>query len=223
MKLNYLTAHEILDLIKENKTSAQKVYKSVLDQIDNSEKAIKAYANLAERSEISIDENKPFPIPIAVKDNMCVLDQETTCSSNILKGFKPSYDATVIEKLKDSGAIIIGHANMDEFAFGSSTETSDYGPTKNPAITSRISRGRGGGNRTRVTGFGDRCPTIERRPSVLVCAKILHGPTLGVNRRIMRPRSESSVPSQKRKPPRGGLLTWSPCVRYAIGTTCRTF
>src|SRR3989339_263166 len=150
MKLNYLTAHEILDLIKENKTSAQKVYKSVLDQIDNSEKAIKAYANLAERSEISIDENKPFPIPIAVKDNMCVLDQETTCSSNILKGFKPSYDATVIEKLKDSGAIIIGHANMDEFAFGSSTETSCYGPTHNPWDLDCVPGGSSGGSTAAV-------------------------------------------------------------------------
>ncbi|MBU0467476.1 MAG: Asp-tRNA(Asn)/Glu-tRNA(Gln) amidotransferase subunit GatA [Candidatus Omnitrophica bacterium] len=150
MKLNHLTAHEILELIAKKEYTAKDIYQSVHYQIEKTEKEVHAYANLTEPASLSIDENKSFPIPIAIKDNMCILDQETTCSSNILKGFKPSYDATVIQKLKDSGAIIVGHANMDEFAFGSSTETSCYGPTHNPWNLDCVPGGSSGGSTAAV-------------------------------------------------------------------------
>lgn len=89
-------------------------------------------------------------VPIGVKDNLCVKGELATCASRILEGFRPPYNATAVEKLLDNGALLMGSTNMDEFAFGSSCETSCYGPTKNPWDLTKIPGGSSGGSAASV-------------------------------------------------------------------------
>lgn len=152
MNLNELTAHEILDLIKAGKTSPDEVYKSVVSAVKEKDKGVKAYVRTCENN-TELATAKPgaaFPIPTTIKDNICITGIETTCCSKILAGFKPPYDATVIKKLKNAGITFVGQANMDEFAFGSSTENSCHGPSRNPWNLDCVPGGSSGGSAAAV-------------------------------------------------------------------------
>ncbi|MEA2021423.1 MAG: Asp-tRNA(Asn)/Glu-tRNA(Gln) amidotransferase subunit GatA [Candidatus Caldatribacteriota bacterium] len=162
MNLNLLTAREITNLVKEKKVSAREVTKDIFSQIDRIENKIKAFLYIDRENALkqakNIDEKikKGEKIPylagvaLTVKDILAVKGMETTCGSKILKGFIPPYNATIINALKEAGAIIIGKANMDEFAMGSSTENSAFFTTHNPWDLERVPGGSSGGSAAAV-------------------------------------------------------------------------
>ncbi|MFH1360122.1 MAG: Asp-tRNA(Asn)/Glu-tRNA(Gln) amidotransferase subunit GatA [Candidatus Omnitrophota bacterium] len=147
--MNYpaLTAHALLDLIKQKKTDAQAIQASVLQRINKTDKKVKSYVRLFDsQPQKAASQSQLGGIPIAIKDNMCIKNQEVTCCSHILEGFRSPYHATVIEKLIEAHSTFLGYANMDEFAFGSSTENSYYGPTHNPWNLDCVPGGSSGGS-----------------------------------------------------------------------------
>jgi aspartyl-tRNA(Asn)/glutamyl-tRNA(Gln) amidotransferase subunit A len=156
-----MTAFELSRLLGAKKTSSVEITRSVLDRIDAVEAKINAYITvdpdaalkMAEEADAKLasgDGRSLTGIPIAVKDNMCVRGRTATCASRILKNFVPPYDATVVRLIKDEGMVILGKANMDEFAMGSSTETSFWGTTRNPWNQEMIPGGSSGGSAAAV-------------------------------------------------------------------------
>jgi aspartyl-tRNA(Asn)/glutamyl-tRNA(Gln) amidotransferase subunit A len=138
--------------------SSEEIVSEYLERIDSSK--INAFITVSKESALkrareidSKGHGGPLAgIPVAIKDNISTKGIKTTCASNILKGYVPPYDAHVIERLNDAGAVIIGKTNMDEFAMGTSTETSFYGPTKNPWNIDRVPGGSSGGSAAAVAG-----------------------------------------------------------------------
>ena len=127
-------------------TEAQLHSYLIIDRDNARETAARADADFAD----GIDHGPLHGIPVALKDNMCTRGLETTASSQILSGYRPPYDATVTRKLREGGAVIVGKTNLDEFAMGSSTENSAFGPSYNPWDIGRIPGGSSGGSASAV-------------------------------------------------------------------------
>lgn len=162
-EITKLSALELGKLIKAKEITVADAVKAQLEVIKQRDPQYKCYITVieedayAQAAEVQkrIDagelDNSPLAgVPMAVKDNISTKGVKTTCASQILYNFEPIYDATVIEKLKKAGAVIIGKTNMDEFAMGSTTETSFFGETKNPWDISRVPGGSSGGSAAAV-------------------------------------------------------------------------
>ncbi|MBI4846118.1 MAG: Asp-tRNA(Asn)/Glu-tRNA(Gln) amidotransferase subunit GatA [Candidatus Omnitrophica bacterium] len=156
MEITAFTASQLLELLSNKKISPKELLSAYLKHIENINRKTNIFIHIDPEELIktskNIDTEKTLlkGLPIAIKDNICVKNQLTTCGSHILKGFKPPYNATVIDKLQQQGAIIMGKVNMDEFAFGSSCESSYYGPTRNPWNTECAPGGSSGGSAAAV-------------------------------------------------------------------------
>lgn len=158
MELWKYTAVEIGRMIKDKKLTAVEATRAVLDRIDSVEKTVHAYVTMDREGALKkaaviqkkIEDGEftgPLAgVPVAIKDNMCTEGMLTTCSSKILYNFVPTFTAEAVKNLEAAGAVIIGKTNMDEFAMGSTTETSAYGVTRNPWNPEHVPGGSSGGS-----------------------------------------------------------------------------
>src|SRR5258708_37348338 len=164
MMLNQLTISELAARLVKGETSSRAAIQACLDQIQRVDGQIRAFisydaadalaqADAADKALASGSADRGRPLlgtPIGVKDVIAVKGQPLNCGSKILGKFISPYDATVIRKLREAGAIVFGRLNMDEFAMGSSTENSAFGVTRNPWDTTRIPGGSSGGSAASV-------------------------------------------------------------------------
>ncbi|MBB6216208.1 aspartyl-tRNA(Asn)/glutamyl-tRNA(Gln) amidotransferase subunit A [Anaerosolibacter carboniphilus] len=197
MKIEQMTIEEIQKGYSEKLFTVTEVVQSYLDRIEKLDPQIGAFISLCSESALKeaevLDERLAAGedigllggIPVAVKDNICTRSIKTTCASKILEDFVPPYDATIVQKLKDAGAIIIGKTNMDEFAMGSSTENSAFQKTKNPWDLSKVPGGSSGGSAAALAAgfvpltFGSDTGGSIRQPAAF-CGAVGLKPTYGL-------------------------------------------
>jgi aspartyl-tRNA(Asn)/glutamyl-tRNA(Gln) amidotransferase subunit A len=156
-----LSVAEISQKLHAREVSAVELTEAVLTHISETEPKVQAFITptpelaleMARQAQARLDAGERNPllgVPIALKDNLCTRGVRTTCASRILHNFVPPYDATVVRRLREMGAVFVGKLNMDEFAMGSSTEFSAFHPTRNPWDLERVPGGSSGGSAAAV-------------------------------------------------------------------------
>jgi aspartyl-tRNA(Asn)/glutamyl-tRNA(Gln) amidotransferase subunit A len=186
-QLNSKTIKQCIDLIETKKISLEELYTDVNIAVDKKNKLLNVF--LAKNTDALAQAKKRNSkslkgIPFAVKDNFLTVGIETTASATLMKGFLPPYESTVTKRLMDNGAVIYGKTNMDAWAHGSSTETSDFGPTKNPWNTDHVPGGSSGGTAAAVAsdmaiaGIGSETAGSIRVPAAW-CGIVGLKPTYG--------------------------------------------
>ena len=191
-----LTIRRARDLLDRREVSAVELTQATLDRIRQVEPAIQAFVTVTEDTaveeakradaRIAAGDGTPLTgIPMQLKDNMCTRGVRTTCSSRMLQNFVPTYDATVTQKLRDQGAVLVGKGNLDEFAMGSSTENSAFFTTRNPWDIGRVPGGSSGGPAAAVAAdecvfsLGSDTGGSVRQPAAL-CGVVGMKPTYGL-------------------------------------------
>ncbi len=161
--MHYKSAHEISDMIRKGETTSEEVTRCSLDRIEKNDEKLGAFLEVfaeeavenAKAVDKRLKRGESLPplagVPIGVKDNMCLKGHKATCGSKMLEDFVSPYDATVVERLKANGAVIMGKLNMDEFAMGSSNENSAFKKVKNPYDLERVPGGSSGGSAASVS------------------------------------------------------------------------
>ena len=190
------TIHEYAELLKQKKLSSVELTKQYLARIEKADAQIGSYITVcpdealaaAGKADERIAKGEATlltGIPVGIKDNICTEGITTTCASKMLYNFVPPYDATVIKRLKNEGAVILGKLNMDEFAMGSSTESSYFKKTKNPYDLTRVPGGSSGGSAASVSAdlapyaLGSDTGGSIRQPAAF-CGNVGLKPTYGL-------------------------------------------
>lgn len=178
------TACQIAEEIKNGQTTKEQVHSFFQERIERYQPVINSFVNVYNEFKTVAGQSKLANVPVAVKDNICIAKEKITCASRMLSDFYSPYDAKVIEKIKAAGLSLAGTTNMDEFAFGSSTENSCYGPCRNPWDLESVPGGSSGGSAAAVAArlvplaLGSDTAGSIRQPAAL-CGVVGIKPTYG--------------------------------------------